>query len=159
MNCHQIIDYTKFNFQKHYYSLRIHFDGSVLSIVGDKSKLFSTTKLEINAKDCNSNLNIKTSAFVCNQIYGNVFVQGKINNIYADMEDANINCSITSVTGNYYCVESEKGNIESSFTSSTVKPKVNHFFRKTRVVNGKYKLGNHEIKIDLATNKGSIKVQ
>ena len=145
--------------KKKYFSLRVEYNGSFLKIYGDKKTYFKATKAEINSNNSVTSLDIDTNTFVINQNSGDIFAIGKILNTYADLNSANITCYYLGNHGNYYSIESNSGDIDLEFVNEKVTPKVNHFLKRVRNVQGTYKLGKTDIRFDLVTNSGKIKVR
>ena len=139
--------------------LNLTFNGRKLDI-GDFSDETLTFK-KINMNISKGYVNVISH---CNAINAQ-FAKGYFS-AFAKFHDINLNGSECEVTiYNYantkcsYNIKVNKGNIELNFPNGKILPKINHLFRPVSCVNGNYTNAGHQVRLNLSTNDGKIKVK
>ncbi len=142
--------------EKCYESIGVRFNGNILIIEGDCSKRFKTKEMTILCDKGDLSINMNATNMKIRQKSGNIALKSKNKTLTINANKSNIQCTLDSNEQKQCNILTASGNVNLVFPSVSIKPKINHLFRKTRKVSGVYFLKSKPISMDIRTFKGKI---
>ena len=132
--------------------------------VGDTSfeKNFEAKELDIVVAKGITEIHGNYDVLSIQQNVGRILVSGASNKTMIEGNETIVCDTIyyneATRTGEYI-IRVNKGNINLCCSQHKVKPRINHLFKKIKIVDGVYSIGHKNIKLSLSTNNGAVFVK